>query len=40
MKVVLYLMSMYYVFVSLHGLSDHLFIVCMHTLHEFIELSP
>jgi hypothetical protein len=40
MKVMLYLRCMNYVFMSLHGLTYHLFIVCMHTLHEFIELSP
>jgi hypothetical protein len=40
MKVVLYLMCMYDVFVSLHGLADQLPIVCVHPLHELIELSP
>ena len=38
MKVVLYLMCMYYVFVSLHCLAYQFPIVCMRTLHELIEL--
>ena len=40
MKVVLYLMCIYHVFVMLHGLADQLPIMCMYTLHELIELSP
>jgi hypothetical protein len=40
MKVVLYLMCMYYVFVSLHCLAYQFPIVCMRTLHELIELCP